>query len=172
MAETLYLRSATGQACGPTDRRSLHALKGTSEETAHLKSAGETWNFLIPEVGGRIYEAGNWDAILTLKRTGGPATANCFIARFTSSCSQQEIMLNMDMLVSTSWEERTFSGAAVGRVIFPESSLLLCVVRVLSGAIDIRFNDDLTLVSRVEAPDLISVRPHEYYKRMRRRRSC
>lgn len=168
MAETLYLRSATGQPCGPTDRRSLHALKGTSEQIEKLKSAGETWNFPII---GRNYVAGNWDANVWLKRSGGPAEARCVITHHSTPCSQMATMLDETLLIGNSWALTFFSGSSVGSIKFLQSDLLMLIVFVESGAIEIRFNDDIQFPSLIRTPNFTTVRPWEYYKRQAQRRS-
>lgn len=122
-----------------------------------------------------MYEAGTWSARLYLKKdvVFGDATVNVVVARYNSSCVEQEQMVNENQSITTlGFLEYLFRGSA-GLMAFNVGDMLLCIVKLATGdPATIQYDQNPALpVSRITLPDIRTFRPHEYYKRQRRRRS-
>lgn len=177
MAEIWYLRKLTGEACGPGSRNALNPAGGTTAVELALDATGDTWNRgpIFVEHEGLMYEPGTWSATLLLKRTSPtPATVNVVIARYSSGCVEQEQMVNANQSITTAgFAEYTFSGSA-GLMAWNVGDLLMCIVKITTArpaTIEYDQNPTFLPASRVALPDIRTVRPHEYYKRLRRRRA-
>lgn len=171
MSETLFLRELAGLNCGPKARRALETDQGIFANSTALDATGETWN-RTHSSSGLIYPAGVWQANLYLKKVLFNATVNVVIARYSASCVEQEQMLNVNQEVTAiGFTLHTFPPTVSLRVIFQPGDLLLCIVSEVSGDAEIEFNQSGGSFSHLLLPDKTTVRPVEYYKRQRRRRS-
>lgn len=174
MAEKLYLRDTAGLACGPGDRKDLSNVVGSSAKTLALDGTGDTWNIRHGTSAGVMHPAGTWTAQLYLKKSGfdlGSVRAD--IARYSSACVEQEIIMTETLTVSSgTFVAHTFSGSA-GRVIFESLDRLMLIVTKLAGGCTIEYDQPEAVNSSwITIPDRTTVRPHEVYKRNRRRRSA
>ena len=83
-------------------------------------------------------------------------------------------MVDETKIISNSagvYNEYVYS-ATVGPVLFPENDILELIVYEVTGTCLMKIDVLGGVTSTVDVPEIQTARPHEYYKRNRRRRAC
>lgn len=179
MAVYFVRRVSPGEACGPGSRNQLLKTQSFTANTWDLDATGDTWNTIPHNLdsspfAAQRYAAGNWSAVLILKGFGfGAVKARAVLARYNSSCVLQQTMVDQERtIVGGSFTAYTFSTIA-GVVTFLSDDILLLIVYETAGTVTMEYGQPVLVpASRVDTPAIVTVRPHEYYKRNRRRRSA
>lgn len=174
-----YPRKLTGaEACGPGSRFKLSITQGVSAEVAALDATGDTWNGIAHTMDtspffGQMYAPGSWAAGLWLAAAGfGTTKVRAVLARYNSACVLQQTLVDSERtIIGSSFTLYTFT-LLQDLVTFEADDILLLIVYETEGTATMETDQPGLNASRVAAPAIVTVRPHEYYKRQRRRRSC
>jgi hypothetical protein len=85
MAQTRYLRTTSGAACGPGDRESLSLTDGNTPASKVLDATGDTWNVTLPD-GGVL--TGAWSVVADIEVDAGAGgdEITCTVAVYDSAC--------------------------------------------------------------------------------------
>lgn len=178
MSTTYYLldTAVSPGGCGPGSRQDLDPSQGSGATTLALDATGDTWNTDHAATGllGQAIGPGTWTANLYLAYAGfGGGNVNLTVARWAADCTPIETIMDEDRAVaSASYTLHTFT-ATPAQVVFNANDLLMLILKENSGNAHIEYNQTgFGNVSLLQIPDVVPVRPHEYYKRQRRRRSA
>lgn len=173
MATTFHLRKITGAACGPGTRQQLTPAQGTKATTQTLDATGDTWNITATAFTGTTYGPGTWTGNIFLANTGfGDATANLIIAHYSAACSEIVKLVDEDLaIVGSSYVKYIFSDTAP-QIYLANGDLIMGILTEVSGTVEVEYEQTDLDASNIVITDVVTVRPYEYYRRNRRRRSA
>ena len=173
MATTFYLRKISGAACGAGTRRKLLEAQGTNAFIQTLAATGDTWNLPALAATGTTHGPGAWTANIFLANIGfGGATCNLVIAHYSAACAELLKLVDEDLaVVGRSYTQYNFSGTGP-QIYLAQNDLLMAILTAIAGTVSVEYEQPGIVVSQIAVPDVVTARPHEYYKRNRRRRSA
>ena len=135
MAETWYLRTATGAACGPGDREEINLTDGNAPASKVLDGTGDTWNVELPK-GGIL--AGSWSvaADIEVAAGGGGDEVTCTVAVYDSACGfARHTILAQAVAVADGFTALyTFGPIDPGEIQYEDGDVLRVVLAQTAGA--------------------------------------
>ncbi len=147
--------------------------------TVELDSTGDTWSavpYIIessPTAAVR-YDTGDWAVKLWLSAPAPASTSvRVVLTRHSAGCVLQDTIIDATKVISgASFSLYSWLVSGVAPITFLADDILLLVLYETEGAAILQYDQSGSRFSFVQVPSIVTVRPHEYYKRQRRRRAC
>ncbi len=176
MSIAYQIQSGSAEACGPGTRLPLVTPGFTlGEVDLSLDATGDTANREDnANSAGQLYDAGTWALDLYFKNTGfGTSSLSIPLAQYTSACGLVRLLATgLTVFQGSSYALFSYS-TDHPPIHFGNGDILRLVVRKTAGQNAwMRYNEASDPRSLVTTPDVRAYRPHAYYQRQRRRRSC
>lgn len=123
-----------------------------------------------------MHAAGDWTISVWLRKSGPDATVEYETKLATAACQNFGALGSGSFSVtSTSWVQFQDT-TALANLWVPGGYVIYVTLKETAGAAELEYNQltpsFINRTSLYRVPDLLTVRPHDYYKRQRRRRSC